>query len=251
MVRRGASPPSEQAAQLWAEFAESRSDSARAGLIELYLPFSTRMARILFARRGGLEVEFDDYLQQARTGMIEAIDRYDPRRGISFEVYAATRIRGSVLNSLASMSEKYAQLDLRKRLRAERLDSLTEAFEVRGPARVDTFLELADLAIGLAVSYMLEDTGLVNRTQSPLAMHRDAYASVAQRQVTQHVRKLVDALPERERLVIRAHYFQGESFSDIAERLKLTRGRVSQIHSQALQLIREAYGGDAQLDLLG
>ena len=46
--------------------------------------------------------------------------------------------------------------------------------------------------------------------------------------------------------MIRAHYFQGESFSDIAERLKLTKGRVSQIHSQALQLIREAHGGDGR-----
>ena len=92
MVQRGASPLSEQAALLWMEFADTRSDSARAGLIEHYLPFSTRMARILYARRGGLEVEFDDYLQQARTGMIEAIDRYDPKRGISFEIYAATRI---------------------------------------------------------------------------------------------------------------------------------------------------------------
>jgi RNA polymerase sigma factor FliA len=206
---------------------------------------------MLYARRGGLEVEFVDYLQQAAQGLIEAIDRFDPTRGVAFESYAAVRIRGAVLNSLTAMSEKYAQISLRKRLHQERVDSLTEQMHERSTRNRDSFRELADLTIGLAVSYMLEGTGLISAETSSLAGGRDAYSSVEQRQLADSLRRLVEALPDRERRVVRYHYYQGLSFTHVAEILGVTKGRVSQIHRQALQLIREAHGADSQLDLSG
>jgi RNA polymerase sigma factor for flagellar operon FliA len=115
----------------------------------------------------------------------------------------------------------------------------------------DSFLELAELAIGLAISYMLEGTGLVGAETSQLGGSRDAYASVEQRQLADALRRLVDALPERERMVVQSHYYQGLSFTEVAERLGVTKGRVSQIHRQALQLLREAHAADGQLDLSG
>jgi len=241
-------PADEQ--RLWKAFNEQRSQDARNLLIEHYLPLSRKIAKMLYAKRGGLEVEFVDYLQQAAQGLIEAIDRFDPTRGVAFEAYAALRIRGAVLNSLTAMSEKYAQLSLRKRLRQERVESLTEEMHERTPAR-DSFRELADLAVGLAISYMLEGTGLVSVEPSPTAGGRDAYSSLEQRQLADSLRRLVEALPERERRVVFYHYYQGFSFTHIAEMLGVSKGRVSQVHSQALQLIREARSADGPLDLSG
>ena len=56
--------------------------------------------------------------------MCDLVDRFDVERGVTFASFASIRIRGSVLNSLAGLSEQYQQIDLRKRLRQERLDSL-------------------------------------------------------------------------------------------------------------------------------
>src|SRR5215212_1729643 len=129
-------PADEQ--RLWKAFNEQHSQDARNLLIDHYLPLSGKIAKMLYAKRGGLEVEFVDYLQQAAQGLIEAIDRFDPTRGVAFEAYAALRIRGAVLNSLTAMSEKYAQLSLRKRLRQERVESLTEEMP-RAHARAGQF----------------------------------------------------------------------------------------------------------------
>jgi RNA polymerase sigma factor for flagellar operon FliA len=242
-------PPDEH--RLWREFNEQRSQEARNLLIDHYLPLSRKIAKILYVKRGGVEVEFVDYLQQAAQGLIEAIDRFDPTRGVAFESYATVRIRGAVLNSLTAMSEKYAQLSLRKRLHQERVDSLAEQMHERSTRTRDSFLELADLTVGLAISYMLEGTGLVGVEPSPLAGGRDAYSSIEQRQLADALRRLVEALPDRERRVVHYHYYQGLSFTHVAAILGVTKGRVSQIHRQALQLIREAHAVDSQLDLSG
>jgi len=241
-------PADEQA--LWRQCNEQRSREARNRLIDHYLPFSRKIAKMLYAKRGGLDVEFADYVQQAAQGLIDAIDRFDATRGVAFEAYAAVRIRGAVLNSLTAMSEKYAQISLRKRLHQERVDSLTEQMQARPRAR-DSFRELADLAVGFAISYMLEGTGLVSAERSASAGGRDAYSSVEQDQLADSLKRLVEALPERERRVIFYHYYQGLSFTHIADMLGVTKGRVSQIHSQALQLIREARSAVGPLDLIG
>jgi RNA polymerase sigma factor for flagellar operon FliA len=237
--------------RLWKDFNEQRTPQTRSALIDHYLPLSRKIAKILYAKRGGLDVEFVDYLQQAAQGLIEAIDRFDSTRGVPFESYASARIRGAVLNSLPAMSEKYAQISLRKRLQQERVESLTQQIGEGHSRERDSFRELADLAVGLAISYMLEGTGLIGLESSPLAVGRDAYSSLEQRELTDSLKRLVEALPDRERTVIHYHYYQGLSFTHVAEILGVTKGRVSQIHRQALQLIREAHAADSQLNLSG
>jgi RNA polymerase sigma factor for flagellar operon FliA len=251
MEPKGPHVPPGDAQGLWNDFKDQRSQETRNRLLDHYLPLSRKIAKILYARRGGLEVEFADYLQQATQGLIEAIDRFDPTRGVAFETYATVRIRGAVLNSLPAMSEKYAQINLRKRLRRERVDSLTEPMQEPGTRARDSFLELAELAIGLAISYMLEGTGMVGAETSSWAGGRDAYSSMEQRQLADSLRRLVEALPQRERTVVQSHYYQGLSFTEVAETLGVTKGRVSQIHRQALQLIREAQAAEGRLDLSG
>jgi RNA polymerase sigma factor FliA len=251
MEAGGSGLPSADEQRLWKEFSEQRSAQTRSVLIDHYLPFSRKIAKILYARRGGLEVEFADYLQQAAQGLIEAIDRFDPARGVAFETYAGVRIRGAVLNSLTAMSEKYAQISLRKRLQQERVDSLCEPTQEPNARGRDSFRELADLAVGLAIGYMLEGTGLVSSEPSLVTGGRDAYSHLEQRQLAESLKRLVEALPGRERTVIHYHYYQGLSFTHVAEILGVTKGRVSQIHRQALQLIREARGAEGRLDVSG
>jgi RNA polymerase sigma factor for flagellar operon FliA len=226
-----------QEQRLWHEFVERRDPDARNRLIERYLPLCRTLAASLYARRGGVAVEFMDYLQLATVGLIEAVDRFDPGRGISFEAFAVHRIRGSVLNSLEALSETYEQSSLRKRLRQERLESLQRGWAA---GKVDLFGELADVAVGFALSYMLDGSGMLWADDAQNYYRQDFYHSAEVRQLRELLGRLVDALPEQERRVIRYHYYQGLEFREIADLLGLTRGRISQIHRQALQLIKEA-----------
>jgi RNA polymerase sigma factor for flagellar operon FliA len=223
--------------RLWQEFVARRETESRNHLIERYLPLCRTIAASLFGRRGGVAVEFMDYMQLATVGLIEAIDRYDPRRGVDFESFAGHRIRGSVLNALESLSETYEQSSLRKRLRKDRLESLQRGWAA---GKADLFGELADVAVGFALSYMLEGSGMLWADEAHSAYRQDCYHSTEERQLRELLAKLVDALPDQERRVIRYHYYQGLEFQEIANLFGVTKGRISQIHRQGLQLIKEA-----------
>ena len=116
-----------------------------------------------------------DYMQLATLGLIEAIDRFDaePRRAV--QAFAAPRIRGAVLNALEALSETYQQNALRKRLQAERLESLRRAR--RRGRKADLFGALADVAVGFALGYMLEGSGMVAPTSSATATSRTSTAA--------------------------------------------------------------------------
>jgi RNA polymerase sigma factor for flagellar operon FliA len=238
---------SEEEFTLWQQFHQTREPRLRNKLIERYLPLARMVAATLFARRGSIELEFSEYLQAATVGLIEAVDRFDIGRQVHFAAFALPRIRGSVLNSLEGLSERYAQYRLRRRLAEEREASLREG---RKLSEVDDlFSELADVAVGLALSYLLEDSGMLIPAESRDSYRHDFYQSVAHRELRDSIARLVDALPEKERTVVRYHYYQGLSFTEIAELLVLSKGRISQLHRQALQLLREAQMATGNLAL--
>ena len=231
-------------AAAWRQFAATRDTGLRNHLVECHLELARTVAAVLYRHRSGLEVEFADYLQFATLGLIEAVDRFDGKRGVAFASFASIRIRGSVLNALAGLSEQYQQIDLRKRLRRERLESLRHT-PVAGR---DLFGGLAEMAIGLALSRLLEGSGMLQGLGDTAPAYRqEFYDSTRERQLRETLARLVQALPEQERRVVRYHYFQNIGFTEIAELLGLTKGRISQIHRQALLLLKEARTGSTPL----
>lgn len=231
-------PPDVVARQLWQDLGQRAGDAeARNRLIEHYLPLARMIAAKLYSRRGGVAVDFMDYMQLATLGLIESVDRFDPQRGVEFETFAGHRIRGAVLNALEALSETYEQSQLRKRLREDRLESIRRG---SGAGRSDLFGGLADAAVGFALAYMLEGSGIVSGDDAHGAYRQDFYGGMEQRQLREQLGRLVDALPDQERRLVRYHYYQGLAFQEIAALFGVTKGRVSQIHHQALQLIKEA-----------
>jgi RNA polymerase sigma factor FliA len=238
-------------AQLWQEFGTTRDPQLRQGLVRRYLEMTHRIAASLFAKRIHNTVSFDDYLQYGRVGLLEAIDRYDPAREASFETFAGYRIRGAILNGLEKSTESAAQAAHRRHARnRERVQSLLPGVARDPQAQaefidaassepdLDPFASMVDVAILLAMGYVLEDSGEWN----PAGADRgDPYRSVQLERVRARLNLLVDALPQRERLIVRYHYFEHMEFQTIGEVLELSKGRVSQLHSRALRLIREGY----------
>jgi len=236
-------------AALWQRYARRPELELRNQLIEHHLPLARTVAAVMFARRGGLSLEFGDYLQLATLGLIDAIDRYDPAQGATFSTFASPRIRGSILNNLEALSEHYQQLGLRKRLRQERLESLGQS-DTTTARRRDSFDALADVAVGLTLSRMLEGTGMLAPAEPGATPFRqEFYDTARETQLRESLQRLVEGLPQQERRVLRYHYYQNLGFSEIADLLGLSRGRISQIHRLALQLLKKAQQGGAPLDL--
>ena len=218
---------------LWLETAGG-SLPARERLIELHLPLVRMLAARLFARRIDHDLEFGEYLQFATVGLIEAIDRFDPSREILFRNFARHRIIGAVLNGIEHLSEKREQISTRKRLLAERHSSVNAALH---QDHKDVFQQLAEVAIGLALGFILDEPA--DSQQDEAILPENQYSRLELKQMQERIRTLVERLPQRERMVIKYHYFNHIPFNLIAETLGVTNGRVSQLHRQALELLRE------------
>lgn len=222
---------------LWAAFAADRSEEARSRLFALYQSYARRLARRCFLDRARGDIEFPDLCQLAYAGLLEAIDRFDPARGAPFRAFAARRITGSVLDGLADMSELRRQASYRNRARHDRMRSLMDRPPTPGAER-DPMEVLADLAIGLALGFMLEDAGLIAGEDTPDA-RPDGYESLAWKDDLKSLSDALAGLPERERAILRGHYFEDLDFDRLGAMLGVTRARISQLHRGALGLLRK------------
>ena len=224
-------------AALWRDFTVGGSASARQKLFDVHHAFARQIAAKHFLDRKSGDIEFADLCQLAYTGLLEALDRYDPTRGIAFRAYARRRIAGSILDGLAHMSELREQLSFRRRVRAERLKSLTtgkpETFEAP-----EAMAALVEMATGLALGFMLENNGLYT-VEEAADTGMSPYDSLAWKQLVVALREEVSRLPPQEETVIRYHYLHGLAFDQISEILGLSKSRISQIHRSSLRSLRE------------
>ncbi len=239
---------------LWQRARAGGDAAAREELICHYLPLARTVAATLYAKRFHNEIEFGEYLQYATLGMIEALDRFDLTRGVQFASFASHRMHGAIMDGLAKSTEKQQQIALRTRLRQERLASVKEAgatASADGPFPANTLLNrLAEVGIGLALACLLEDTNLVQAEEEVPDRNHIPYLQARElQQLQQQVRALVNALPTQQRLVMHGHYVQEMPFEQIARMMGLSKGRISQIHKQALGTMRERLKGGGGCDV--
>ncbi|WP_433693417.1 sigma-70 family RNA polymerase sigma factor [Herbaspirillum seropedicae] len=236
---------------LWGAWRMRQDVSARERLVAHYLSYARIVAASYYRRRFHDEIEFAEYLQFASVGLLESIDRYDPEVGVSFKTFAARRMHGAILNGLELVTEKQQQIAVRKKLQAERRESLKSSEKKKqGKDATDTlFRELADVGIGLALAYLLDGTGMIEGSVE-LDERHGYYQHVELKQLHLHVRALVADLSEQERTIVHSHYMQEMPFTDIAAMLGLSKGRIAQIHKQALERLRHSVQSSGGLDIL-
>jgi len=233
-------------AMLWRQLRESGDSEARERLLALHIDYARIVASTYFARRFHDEIEYADYLQYASVGLLEALERFDPGRGVQFRTFAARRMHGAILNGLERFTEKQQQIAARQRLRAQRLQDVKAlAAERSGAAGTAVPQEpqqllafVSEAGIGLALCWLLEGSGMVEEGAATLS--QPFYRSAELRQLRERLARAIEGLPAQERTVIRSHYLQEIPFEEIAATLALTRGRISQVHRRALLRLRGA-----------
>lgn len=244
-------PWRDHAADMSAQWRAHRNGSdpqARTLLIDVYFPFARMLAAKIYAKRTYPELEFADYLQSASVGLIEAVDNFDPDRGVRFEPYAALRITGSVLDGVDSLSDLQQQVGVRKRAAQARVASLAEGAALPNEAST-VFGTLAEIAVGLAIGMMLEDTGMFQKDPDAYPVVENFYDRAQMEQTRRYLLEHTRQLEGNEQRVITYHYLQQLSFDEIAKLLGLTNGRISQIHRAGLTRLRKFFESAGQVDL--
>lgn len=243
MDPKGTPEAAEHEALLWQRLRTSGGADIRGQLIRMHARLARGAAHDVHAKVRSLGIEFGDLSQSAAKGLIEAVDRFDPAEGVNFAAFARKRIRGSILNDLHKESELAAQLAFRKEMVRERAKSVEEKTD-------DVFADLVQTALGLAVGFMLEGSAMF-ASQKAERSEEEAYSKANElRYLRQELRRLVDLLPESEKFVIRLHYLEGESFTEIAKKMKLTKSRISQLHTGGLKALLKKRRNNASIDIL-
>lgn len=244
--------------QAWEEFKTTGSAEAREALILAYVPLVKYVAGRVSV---GLpsNVDFDDLVSYGVFGLVDAVEKFDPGRGVKFETYAVARIRGAVIDGLRSIDwvprsvrQKSKELEqtigaLEAKLGRPASDQeIAEALNIT----VDEYHELLSEVKGVSLASLdevwsgdPEEEGkipfgqMIENTRS-----EDPTARVEDVEVKRVLAEAIDHLPERERLVVALYYYEGLTLKEIGEVLNVSESRISQIHTKAILRLRGRLG---------
>jgi RNA polymerase sigma factor FliA len=238
-------------AALWSSFATERGTANRDRLVLHYAP----LVKYVAGRIGtGLpaHVDIGDLVQSGIFGLVEAIERFEPDRGLKFETYAMQRIRGAILDDLRA--QDWVPRSVRSRAREveramERLEAKLHrtASDAEVAAELNiTVDELRDLFAQLQLTSMaaLDELVAAGRDAGSLAERlpdhhaEDPVTAMEDRENRRLLAEAIAQLGERDRTVVTLYYFENLTLAEIGKVLGVTESRVCQLHTRAVLRLR-------------
>ncbi|RKT85900.1 RNA polymerase sigma factor for flagellar operon FliA [Saccharopolyspora antimicrobica] len=236
---------------LWQAFGERRDQELRDRLVLHYAP----LVKYVAGRVGtGLpsHVDVSDLIQSGIFGLVDAIEKFEPERGLKFETYAMQRIRGAILDDLRA--QDWVPRSVRSRARdveraLERLEAKLQrtATDAELAAELELSLdELRELFAQLQMTSVIALDDLIGAgpMQSSLAetlpddRAEDPVAALVDRDSRRQLAEAVKRLSERDRVVVTLYYFENLTLAEIGKVLGVTESRVCQLHTRAVLRLR-------------
>ena len=219
-------------------------------LITEYLPYVKRIVQRLAVHLPST-VDIDDLMNVGVIGLIQAVDRYDPRRDNKFMTYAIFRIKGAVLSELRARD--FLSRSNRRKIRE--LESVYLRLEQKLGRTADDNEVAQELGVDLeqvyrtkqmsSISFIsLEELGVSSRDEKEKLLsylvnnEDDALSRTKLKELKEAMARAIKQLPEKERLVISLYYLDELTMKETGKVLGITESRVSQIHSQAILHLR-------------
>jgi len=228
----------------------ARGTLDRQGWVKQYAPLVRRLAHQMIARLPA-NVELDDMIQAGMMGLMDAVGRFEESQGVAFEVYAASRIRGAMLDELRAgdwlpRSARKSQRDIENAVhrlegRLKRAPNESEIARELGIA-VSEYQEMLNDARGAQLVY-LDDLGRDGDGEDYLERHvvdegGEPSSILRDKRFRDALVGAIEELPEREKLLMSLYYDQDLNLKEIGAVLGVTESRVCQLHSQAVARLR-------------
>jgi RNA polymerase sigma-B factor len=228
-------------------FAHGRDASLRDELVAAHLGLAEYLAR-RFANRGE---PLDDLVQVASLGLIKAVDRFDPERGVEFSTYATHTIvgelkrhfrdKGWAIRAPRRMQELYLQLGKVVGTLSQELGHSPTIAELAAEVEVSEEEVLEALEAGQAYRSASLDAPVGNEEGETLGAHLgEEDVSLADVESRATLSPLLAQLPPRERLILHLRFFEGLTQSEIATRLNISQMHVSRLLARSVSELRNA-----------
>jgi RNA polymerase sigma factor for flagellar operon FliA len=246
---------------LWKQYTQTRDPAIRETLIveNAYLiKYVAGRLNIYFSAN----LEYDDLVSFGVFGLIDAIDKFDPGKGVKFETYASLRIRGAIIDNIRELDwvprslrqkgkdleKAYAELEYvlgrppTDEETAEKLGlSMKEFTKFVGDASVSTLVSLEEVVE--QNSDYTDEPGFEDAAENPVKQAEF-------NELKELLAAEIDRLSEKEKTVITFYYFNELTLKEISGIMKVSESRISQLHTKAIAKLRgklskiAAYYGD-------
>lgn len=224
----------------------------RKQIVQEYIPLVKYIAsRVMFSKNK--YIEFEDLVSYGMIGLMDALNKFDPSKGIKFSSYASIRIKGVMIDELRKnrpiskgAMDKLNQYnkaieDLQKKLvREPNVNeianylnmSLNEIAEIENYINYISMVSLENVIFSDDEDINL--MGIIQDKNSP-----SPEECLHQKEQLDILTKAIELLKEKDRTVLNLYYYEGLTLKEIGTVLSVSESRVCQLHSRAIQNLRE------------
>jgi len=231
-----------------------KNDKERERLINQYAPLVKTIAGRLSLRLPP-HVSQDDLLSAGILGLLDAIDKFNPDKGVEFRSYAEFRIRGAMIDELRAMDwvprsvrkngkilqEAYSSVE-KEKMRPATDEEVARELGVD----IETFYQMLEEIKGIAIINEEEISNIFpqNGGAGPWPIGNEGSPDPLDALKLGEVRKIIasaiDKLPKNERMVVALYYYEELTMKEIGAAMGYTESRVSQLHTKAVLRLRSA-----------
>ncbi len=196
-----------------------------------------------------VSIAHEDLISYGTMGLMEAVERFDPSRGLKFETYAVTRIRGSIIDQLRfqdwiprGVRKRSKELGEAMQALEERLgrtptnDELAEELGVEKTKLKTMLAESNNLVLSLDEKWGNDSEGskgsLIDTVEDKSSPDPEGELEVIE--LRARLAESISSLPEREKLLIALYYHENMTLKEIGEVICVSESRVCQLHAQAI-----------------
>ncbi|MBX2998698.1 MAG: FliA/WhiG family RNA polymerase sigma factor [Caldilineaceae bacterium] len=241
----------EEILTLWRVYKETLAADLHEKLVLHYAPLVNKVVGGMGLNPEG-PIEWGDLINYGILGLIDAINRFEPERGFTFQTYSSMRIRGAVLDALRQLDPLGRQA--RRRVREAR-DVIQRLTRVPGcipddeevAAEMDLTLEQYQTVL-LDASFVLlsldqpmqggedEKLRLADLLEDPQAM--DTLAEVEKAELYERLAKAIRSLPCRDQILLSLYYYEELTMREVATAMDISQTRVCQLHARIILTLK-------------
>ncbi|MBI5587520.1 MAG: FliA/WhiG family RNA polymerase sigma factor [Deltaproteobacteria bacterium] len=198
-------------------------------------------------------IDVNDLIGAGTIGLIEAIDRFDPGKGVQFNTYASIRVRGSIMDELRSMDwmtrsmrdksnqleKAYGEIERRTGRPAE-IEEVAKFLEITTDSLYTILSQVSALSVlnldDMGIGHHDEGMDILECIKDPEG--KDPMTIVKFNELKRKIAEAVETLPEKEKLIISLYYYEELTLKEIGKVLNITESRVCQLHSQTMHRLK-------------
>ena len=200
-------------------------------------------------------VEVEDLIQQGMEGLVHAAQKYSPKEGVNFSQYAQLRIRGSIIDFLRKNSNlcrttikkkqefERSKLELEKKLNSQATEQEWIDFLGISDDEFNYWKKAFEANVVQSLDSAYNEYSILFASQDD-----NPESSLQNKELKNQIKEALRVLNQKEALVAQLYYVEELNIYEIAKILNISTGRVSQIKSSALKLIRSRIKNELNLN---